>query len=217
MPSCPFCAKAVPDGATICPHCLRAQPVTIPSARSSTSRSSGPLAGRGRAIVLLLLVLGLGGYLYHEHRERLGGMFSRDEEPVAAPAPAPAPVAPPTMAAPLDVRIADTASVVIAAGQHLSFPFNGDGRTGCHVQGNVRVLSGGDKRVTVMIVDRDGVAALDAGQQPQTFYDSGPTADVNVESKVDGRTSYTLVVANLAAKAKPKTVRLQNLRAHCTD
>ena len=218
MPSCPFCAKAVPDGSTICPHCLRAQPVTIPSARP-TNESAGSASGRGRLVVLLVLVLGLGAYVYHEHRERVTGLFSHDEEEavVAARPVAPAPVAGPTMAAPLDLRVADTASVVIPAGQYLAFPFSGDGRTGCHVQGRIRVLSGGDRRVRVMIVDRDGVAALEGGQPPSTFYDSGPTGDVDVDRNVDGRTSYTLVVANTAPRAKPKTVRLQNLRAHCTD
>jgi hypothetical protein len=215
MPACPFCAKSVPDGATICPHCLRAQPITIPSSRQA-GQSSGS-SGRGRMLVLLLLVAGLGAYLYHEHRERIHDLFAHEKAPVVVAAPAPAPAAGPTMAAPLDLHIADTASVVIAPGQYLSFPFSGDGRTGCHVQGGVRVLSGGDRRVSVMIVDRDGVAALEAGHAPQTFYDSGPMSDVKVERNVDGRTSYTLVVANTAAKAKPKTVRLQNLRAHCTD
>jgi hypothetical protein len=160
-----------------------------------------------------LLALGLAAAAVYYGRQHPG-----DYGPLFTPAPAPTPVVSQiTIAPPLDVAIADSASAKIAGGKYLTFPFSGDGRSECRIGGNVHVLSGGDRQVNVFIVDRDGMAELEAGRAPRTYYESGAVSDVTLHFNVDGRTSYTLVVANTAPRARAKSVRLQGIRAACSD
>ena len=217
MPTCPFCAKAIPDGSSVCPHCLRGQPVSA----AAPKRDGGALDfmhGRWR---LALLVVVLATVAFHLKRNyRFGGGVEAEPEPEATVAVAPAPViekVQTTVAPPADVRIADTASVSIAAGTFAAFPFNGNGRSECRVRGNVRVLTGGNRRVTVLVVDREGMAELEAGRPPRTYYESGPTGDLALDVKLDGRTFYTLVIQNAGPGHAARAVRLRQVVAACTD
>lgn len=208
MPTCPFCAKQVPDESFVCPHCLRAQPIVIPSstrAKSSTSRS---LPGWLRPVLLVALLASLGAYVLRDYRR--GPPPAEPEVYVAAPPTI-------TIAPPLDVSIADSAAAKIPAGGHLSFRFSGQGRSGCRVRGAVQGLSGGDRRVNVLVVDRMGLEDVDAGRTPRNYYASGSTSAVELDIKLDGRTEYALVVADPSARGKGKTVRLRNIRADCAD
>jgi hypothetical protein len=205
MPKCPFCAKEIPDGSTVCPHCMRAQPVTFAPA----PRAEPDGRAWGRPVLLAVLLAGAGAYAWREYKPA-PPVVAEPEPVVAAPVTT-------TIAPPLDVRIADTASVKIAAGKYLAFPFTGDGRSSCRVQGTVRTLSGGDRTIDVFIVDRDGVTDLENGRTPRTYFQSGPLRDVSLDFNVDGRSQYTLVVSNTGSRGRAgvKTVRIG--RAACSD
>ena len=222
MSSCPFCTKPVPSDASVCLHCLRAQPATTRASRE-TNALGRAVHGRGR-LLLLALVAGIAG-TYVVKTDRIGEIRRLRSAPViiqgveeldAAPAPAPpVEIMQTTIAAPLEVRVADSATVKLDAGAHLAFPFSGVSRSGCHVKGAVRVVSGGDRRVNVVVVDREGLAEVESGRAPRTYYESGPTSDVALDVNVDGRTAYTLVVINPGSRAR--TVRLGRIDATCAD
>lgn len=207
MPTCPFCVKEVPALSSVCPHCLRALPLSVTTAQA-TQRPAGVSFGWLRPLLLLLVAGVAGGYAYrHHHRE-----------PAAEPAPEVVAVpATTTIAPPVEVPIADTASVAIAAGGHLAYTFSGGGRSGCRIHGTVQALAGGDRRIDLSVVDRDGLADMEAGKAPRTYYASGPVTDVQLDINLDGRTEYTLVVANAAGSRRPKTVRLRQVIASCAD
>jgi hypothetical protein len=214
MLTCPFCSKYVPSGSIVCPHCLRALPAaTAPAPRKPGSPLMTAMYGRWRAVLLLLGLAGVGFYYVRQHRGDYQALVTRDPVvPDATP-----PVTPITIAQPLDVAIADSASAKIEGGKYLAFPFSGDGRSECRIAGRVRVLSGGDRHVNVFIVDRDGMTELQAGRAPRTYYESGATSDVTLHFNVDGRTTYTLVVANTTPRGRAKAVRLQGIKAACSD
>jgi hypothetical protein len=202
---CPFCSKEIPDGATVCPKCLRAQPMVPVPARGSKARASEPASTPWSRILVLLVVLAAGGaYAFREYRPKEAPV--REEAYVAPP---------PTVAPPLELAIADSAKVRIDARRYLAFAFSGGDRSTCRVQGEVRGLSG-DGLVNVFIVDADGLATLERGGTPRTYYESGPLPSVSLHLNVDGRTQYTLIVAN-ARSSRAKTVRLDHVRASCSD
>jgi hypothetical protein len=202
MSKCPFCARQIAEEVTVCPHCLRLQPGTV-------IRSAAPVAEprAWRRILVLLLILGsVGTYAFRAHR--------RPEVVVIQPE---AVVPTTTIAPPLEVAIADSAAVKIAAGKYLAFPFSGGGRSTCRVEGRVQGLAGGDRTANVSIVDAEGLAELAGGGTPRTYYESGPLPTVSLGSNVDGRTPYTLVVSNIHGRHETKTVKLDRLRASCSD
>lgn len=176
--------------------------------------------GRWRLAVLLLGLAGVAAWGYRAYRALPDDAYSPtypDEiAPPVAAAPAPQ-VVQTTIAAPLSVRIADTTGVKIEGGRYVAFPFSGESRSECRVTGNVRALSGGDRRVNVFVVDRVGLEDLEGGRTPRTYFESGPVADAALDFKVDGRSAYTLVVSNAGARARAKTVRLRNIAAACSD
>jgi hypothetical protein len=207
MPTCPFCAKQVPDESFVCPHCLRAQPVVIPNSRRQESSKKG-VPGWVRPVALLAALVGLGSYAFRDYHR------APPPEPVVETVAAPPTI---TIAPPLDLIIADSAAAKIAPGGHLAFVFSGRGRTGCRVRGSVQGLSGGDRQVEVSIVDRDGLTELEAGRKPRTYYESGSTSAASLDLNLDGRTEYVLVVANPGSRGRAKTVRLRSIRADCAD
>jgi hypothetical protein len=209
MPICPFCTKAVPAGSTICPHCLRALPLAITTAPTTTNgRAAHSSRGWLRPALLTLIALAGGAYVLRDYHRAPSPDDALDTR--AAPGAM-------TIAPPLDVRIADTSSVVIPAGGHLAFPFTGGGRSGCRIRGSVQALSGGDRRVKVIVVDRDGLADVESGKPPHSYYDSGPRSDVALEVNLDGRTAYTFVVSNPGRSRRATAVRIRNLTARCSD
>src|SRR4051812_24406141 len=155
MPTCPFCAKEVPNESFVCPHCLRAQPVVIPTNSRAKASASKSLPGWLRPVLLVALAASLGAYVLRDYRR--GPPPAPPEVYVAA-----APTI--TVAPPLDLSIADSAAAKIPAGGHLSFLFSGQGRSGCRVRGSVQALSGGDRLVNVTVVDRAGLDEIDAGR-----------------------------------------------------
>jgi hypothetical protein len=214
MPTCPFCSKMYSQQASVCPHCLKTQPDTVGATRRAAGAAGDAMHGKWRLLFLVLLLAGVSAWGWDRYKKLPANAYSPDTP--LAPAPEPAPqVVQTTIAQPIDVPVADSASVRIEGGKFAAFPFSGVSRTECRVTGHVRVLTGGDRRVNVSVVDRDGLSELEAGRPPRTWWESGPTADAALDFKVDGRTSYTLVVANAGARAK--TVRLKAIRAACSD
>jgi hypothetical protein len=201
MTKCPFCATLVPDESTVCPNCLRAQPPS--GMRTKKEREPFPW---GRFLILVSILAAVGAYAFTQYRPARPVSVDPIDMPVQT-----------TVAPPLDVAIADTAAVKIAAGKHLAYSFSGGGRSSCHIEGNVVGLSGGDRTVNLFIVDADGLADLENGRPFRSYFESGILADVALSFNVDGRTPYTLVVSNAHSRAKAKTVRLQRIRATCTD
>jgi hypothetical protein len=215
MPTCPFCSREVPAASSICPSCLRALPISVTTARPSAATSATRTAlGWLRPAILVLGLLAVGGYGFREYRHRRSVA-----EPVlttAGEAVLPRPVTT-TIAPPIEVAIADSASMSIPAGGHLAFTFSGKGRSGCRVHGAVQALSRGDRRIAVFVVDRDGLAEVEGGRQPRTYYDSGIVSDVTLDISLDGRTEYTLVIANAGGGRRPKPVRIKSVGASCAD
>ncbi|MDB4887681.1 MAG: hypothetical protein JWN79_3119 [Gemmatimonadetes bacterium] len=216
MPTCPFCSREVPAASSICPSCLRALPISVTTARPSAATSATRTAlGWLRPAILVLALLAVGGYGFREYRQRRSVA-----EPVLTTAGEAAPRTGPvttTIAPPIEVAIADSASVSIPAGGHLAFTFSGKGRSGCRVHGAVQALSRGDRRIAVFVVDRDGLAEVEGGRRPRTYYDSGVVSDVTLDINLDGRTEYTLVIANAGGGRRPKPVRIKSVRASCAD
>jgi len=216
MPTCPFCSKTVPDNSSICPHCLRAQPVAVPAAaRAGAARSSG--GGSRKLLILGLLVLGLGVYAFRE-RDSIMDSLPRHRnvtpEPAIAAAPAPAPQVAPTIAPPVDIRIGDSSAVTVAANSYLALPFSGEDRSTCKLRGVVRSVSGGP--VDVYVVDGLGTDDLANGRPPRKYYETGASTNVLLDANLDGRSHYSLVVANLGARTRAKTVKVQ-ASATCAD
>jgi hypothetical protein len=209
MPICPFCTKAVPTGSTICPHCLRALPLAVTTARTTTNgRSTRVHRGWLRPALLTLIALAGGAYLLRD--------YHRAPPPDVAPESV-AGLVTTTIAPPLDVRIADTASMIIPVGGHVAYPFTGGGRSGCRVRGSVQAVSGGDRRVDVIVVDREGLADIENGKAPHSYYDSGPRSDIALDINLDGRTAYTVVVSNAGRGRRATSVRIRNVAARCSD
>jgi hypothetical protein len=208
MPTCPFCAKQVPDESFVCPHCLRAQPVVIPTSGRGKGSSGKSIPGWVRPVALVAGLVGLGSYAFRDYHR------APPPEPMVETVAAQPAI---TIAPPLDLSIADSAAAKIEAGGHLTFLFSGKGRTGCRVRGSVQGLSGGNREVEVSIVDRDGLADLEAGRRPRTYYESGSTSAASIDVNLDGRTEYALVVANPGAPGRARTVRLRSIRADCAD
>jgi hypothetical protein len=201
MTKCPFCAAQVPDESAVCPNCLRARP---PSGMR-TKKEREPFPWR-RLLTLVAILAAAGTYAFKQYRPARPVAIDPAEMPVQT-----------TVAPPLDVAIADTAAVKIDAGKHLAYSFSGGGRSSCHLEGNVAGVSGGDRTVNLFIVDAEGLAELESGRPFRKYFESGILADVALSFNVDGRTPYTLVVSNAHSRAKAKTVRLQRIRAICTD
>ena len=213
MPSCPFCSKEVPTGSSICPHCLRAMPIEVMAARPTPPKK--PIVPRGslRALVLLVPLVAVGAYGLREYRRVKATpepvlLAEGEEPPVTGPVTT-------TIAPPLEVPIADSASVPIAARGHLAYTFSGSGRAGCRVHGTVQGLGRGERRIDVFVVDRDGLADLENGRPPRTYYDSGALSDVTLDISLDGRSEYTLVVRNEGKR--PAAVRMKGVGASCAD
>lgn len=216
MPTCPFCSKTFANESSVCPYCLRSQPETTDAKRRAAGAARDAMHGRWRLAFLLLLLVAVAAFGYDRYRKLPANAYSPDTPLPPAPEPPPQ-VVQTTIALPIVVPIADTASVAIDAGSYAAFPFSGSGRTECRVTGSVRGLGGGDRQLNVFVVDRDGLAELEAGRQPRAWFESGPGSNVALDFKVDGRTSYTLVVSNAGARSRAKTVRLKQVSAACSD
>jgi hypothetical protein len=188
-------------------------PIEVMAARPTPPKR--PIVPRGalRALVLLVPLVAVGAYGLREYRR----VKSTPEPVLLAPgeeAPVTGPVTT-TIAPPLDVPIADSASVPIAAGGHLTYTFSGGGRAGCRVHGTVQALGRGERRIDAFVVDRDGLADVEAGKPPRTYYDSGVVPDVTLDISLDGRSEYTLVVKNEGRRAG--AVRMKGVEASCAD
>ena len=207
MPTCPFCRRDVPTLSSVCPHCLRALPLSVTTARA-TSPSRSLSLGWVRPLLLVFVAGTAAAYAYRT--------WHHEAPPEPVPEPVMAPATTTTIAPPLDVPIADTASVVLPAGGHLAYTFSGGGRSGCRVRGTIQARSG-DRRIRVFVVDRDGLANVENGRTPRTYYDSGGVPDVALDINLDGRTEYTLVVAHAGGGRRASTVRLRQVVASCSD
>lgn len=188
-------------------------PLDVMTARPPAPKRPIVPSGAVRALVFLVPLLAVGAYGLREYRR-----VKSTPEPVLLEAGEEAPVTGPvttTIAPPLELPIADSASVPIAAGGHLTYTFSGGGRAGCRVHGAVQALGRGTRRIDVFVVDRDGLADVESGKPPRTWYDSGPVSDASLEISLDGRSEYTLVVKNEDRRAT--SVRMKAVRASCAD
>jgi hypothetical protein len=66
-----------------------------------------------------------------------------------------------------------------------------------------------------LVVDGMGADDLANGRTPQKYYESGGT-NVLLGASLDGRSHYSLIVANLGAKSRAKMVKVQ-ASATCSD
>lgn len=119
---------------------------------------------------------------------------------------------------PMAIAIGTADSVRIRPGRSKSWPFDvHPPRTLCLVTGQVAALSGGDRKVIVLIMTEFAYQDWLKNRPARTYFESGERTEIPFDVRIEGEGRYRLVVWNPSAKAAPKTVRLQQTQVACNQ
>jgi hypothetical protein len=119
---------------------------------------------------------------------------------------------------PKTIAIGTADSVRIRPGRSKSWPFDvHPPRTLCLVTGQVAALSGGDKKVIVLIMTEFAYQDWLKNRPARTYFESGERTEIPFDVRIEGEGRYRLVVWNPSATAAPKTVKLQQTQVACNQ
>ena len=121
-------------------------------------------------------------------------------------------------AGPSTIAIGSADSVRIRPGRSKSWPFDvHPPRTLCLVTGQVAAISGGDRKVVVLIMTEFAYQDWLLNRPARTYFESGERTEIPFDVRIEGEGRYRLVVWNPSAKAAPKTVKLQQTQVACNQ
>jgi hypothetical protein len=114
------------------------------------------------------------------------------------------------------ITIGSTDPVGIRPTLSQSWPFDvRPPQTLCVVTGQVVGLSGGDKKVVVLIMTEFAYQDWLKNRPARTYYESAPRTEVPFDVRVEGEGRYRLVVWNPSSTAASKIVQLQHTEVGC--
>jgi len=90
-------------------------------------------------------------------------------------------------------------------------------RTRCVVSGQVVGLSGGDKKVVVMVMTEFAYQDWMKNRPARTYFESAPRIEIPFDVKLEEEGRYRLVVWNQSRTAASKTIQLQETKVDCTQ
>jgi hypothetical protein len=87
----------------------------------------------------------------------------------------------------------------------------------CVVSGQVVGLSGGDKKITVLVMTEFAYEDWMKNLPARTYFESEPRSETPFDVRIEEEGRYRLVVWNPSTDAPPKIVQLQHTQVDCTD
>ncbi|HJP60019.1 MAG TPA: hypothetical protein VJ865_08465 [Gemmatimonadaceae bacterium] len=113
------------------------------------------------------------------------------------------------------ITIGDTKPVGIRPGQSRNWGFEiGSLSSSCLAMGQIEVLSGGDRNVSVVIVRESSYKDWAENRPVRTEYESGERPVIAFDVNINDAGRYLLVVSN-ASRAASKVVQLQHVTVTC--
>jgi hypothetical protein len=109
-------------------------------------------------------------------------------------------------------------SLKIRPGKSRSFQFDvWPTRPRCTVTGQVVGLSGGDKRVVVLVMTEFSYQDWVNNRPARTYFESSPRTEIPFDVRIEGEGMYRLVVWNQPPGSDSKVVQLQHTQVGCTE
>jgi hypothetical protein len=109
-------------------------------------------------------------------------------------------------------------SVKIRPGRSRSWQFDvRPPRTLCTVTGQVLGLSGGDRKVVVLLMTEFAFEDWTNNRPARTYFESAPRTEIPFDVRIEGEGHYRLVVWNQSATSPAKTIQLQQTEVACHD
>lgn len=116
------------------------------------------------------------------------------------------------------IKIGDDQPVGIRPGQTRKWTFEIPyGRTRCLAMGQVEVLSGGDRTVSVLIMNEVAYTEWSHDQPVRTDYESNDRPVVAFDVNINDPGQYLFVVSNRSSKSASKVVQLQHVTVTCVE
>ena len=119
---------------------------------------------------------------------------------------------------PKTTTIGGTDSVRIRATRSQSWPFDvRPPKMRCVVSGQVVGLSGGDKKVVVMVMTEFAYQDWMKNRPARTYFESAPRIEIPFDVRIEEEGRYRLVVWNQSSAPASKFIQLQQTKVDCTD
>jgi hypothetical protein len=119
---------------------------------------------------------------------------------------------------PKTTTIGNRDPVRIRATRSQSWPFDvRPPRTRCVVSGQIVALSGGDKKVVVMVMTEFAYQDWMKNRPARTYFESAPRIEIPFDVRIEEEGRYRLVVWNQSRAPTSKIVQLQQTKVDCAD
>ena len=119
---------------------------------------------------------------------------------------------------PKSTTIGGTDPVRIRATRSQSWPFDvRPPRTRCVVSGQVVGLSGGDKKVVVMVMTEFAYQDWMNNRPARTYFESAPRIEIPFDVRIEEEGRYRLVVWNQSPAPASKVIQLQQTKVDCSN
>jgi hypothetical protein len=128
------------------------------------------------------------------------------------------PAASPEVSVPTTTVLGASDSVKIRGGHSRSWEFDvRPPRMRCVVSGQVVGVSGGDKKIAVLVMTEFAYEDWMKNLSARTYFESEPRSETPFDVRIEEEGRYRLVVWNPSPTAPTKTVQLQHTQVDCTD
>jgi hypothetical protein len=124
----------------------------------------------------------------------------------------------PEVSAPTTTVLGTSDSLGIRGGHSKSWEFDvRPPRMRCVVSGQVVGLSGGDRKIAVLVMTEFAYEDWLKNLPARTYFESEPRSETPFDVRIEEEGQYRLVVWNSSATAPTKMVQLQHTQVDCTD